>query len=299
MPNRGRGVTRDVLLGTLILVLVAAGVLVLRDHAAASSPAATPTAAESPPTVLTSAVVPSQPGADSASDQSVDRMSAAAAGRSVNGSRVIGRSVQGRPIVATAFGDPAASRVVVVIGAMHGSETAGFGVTDLLARGGVSAGVRIWIVRDVNPDGTARRQRQNARGVDLNRNTPHLWRRSPRGTYYSGPRAASEPETRTYMNFLTQLRPDLVLIFHQHLNGVDSYGAKDDGLLAMLARAFRLSIKSFDCSGVCRGTLTGWFNSLFPGSAVTIELPVSVSGTQATRIARGIRQVSARVRDVQ
>lgn len=222
----------------------------------------------------------------------------ASAERSSGGSRLIGRSARGRPITATPYGDPGASRVVVVIGAIHGSETAGFGVTDRLARLGAPAGVRLWVVRDANPDGTARHRRQNARGVDLNRNTPHRWRRGPRGTYYPGPRAASESETRTYLDFLTQVRPDLVLVFHQHLNGVDSYGAKDQDLLGMLARAFRLSVKSFDCSGVCRGTLTGWFNSQFPGSAVTIELPASVSGRQADRIASGIRDVATRIRDV-
>lgn len=211
--------------------------------------------------------------------------------------RAIGRSVQGSEITATSYGDPTASRVVVVIGAIHGSETAGFGVVDRLARLEVPVGVRLWIVRDVNPDGTARRQRQNARGVDLNRNTSHRWQRGQRGTYYPGRRAVSEPETRAYTKFLADVRPDLVLIFHQHLNGVDSYGAKDRGLLRLLSSSFGLSVKSFDCSGVCRGTLTGWFNSQFPGSAVTIELPASVTRRQAARIAAGIRDVAPRIRD--
>lgn len=212
--------------------------------------------------------------------------------------RTIGRSVEGRKITATAYGDPNARRVVVVIGVIHGTETAGLGVTDRLAQLGAASGTRLWVVPNVNPDGTRRASRQNARGVDLNRNTSDKWRRGPRGTYYPGRSAASEPETRAYMRFLTDVHPDLVLIFHQHLDGVDSYRAKDRPLLGMLARAFGMSIKSFDCSGVCRGTLSGWFNAQFSGSAVTIELPATLSSRRAARLARALRQVSTEIRDV-
>ena len=38
---------------------------------------------------------------------------------------VLGRSVRGRPIQATALGDPRAARKVLVVGVIHGNETAG------------------------------------------------------------------------------------------------------------------------------------------------------------------------------
>ena len=67
-----------------------------------------------------------------------------------------------------------------------------------------------------NPDGLAAGTRKNARGVDLNRNFPYHWANLD-GNYESGPKPASEPETRAMMRFLRQVRPDWILSFHQPL----------------------------------------------------------------------------------
>ncbi|MDP3971739.1 MAG: DUF2817 domain-containing protein [Candidatus Nanopelagicales bacterium] len=219
--------------------------------------------------------------------------------RSITASRVvIGRSVQGREIVANAVGDPGARKVLVVIGSMHGTELGGVKVARRVMKAGAPAGTRIWVVPNLNPDGARTRTRTNARGVDLNRNAPDLWRTGPRDLVYPGPSAASEPETQAMMSFLGDVRPDLVLSFHQALNGVDSYGNKDPRLIKWLGRKFRLPVKRFDCSGICRGTLTGWFNANQPGSAVTIEFPARVSGSRAKAWARSVRQIAAGLRDV-
>lgn len=210
-----------------------------------------------------------------------------------SGPRAIGQSVSGRQIVATPYGDESAPRVLVLVGSMHGTEPGGLSVVDRVAAAGAVPGTRTWVVRTVNPDGLLARTRANARGVDLNRNTPHRWRRGSPGVYYPGTAPASEPETVAYMRFLTGVRPDLVLSFHQDLVGVDSYGAKDLRLVRWLSRKLRLPVKSFACTGVCRGTMTGWFNSHFPGNAVTIELPGRVSAPKARSWAAAVRQIAA------
>ena len=38
-----------------------------------------------------------------------------------------------------------------------------------------------------------------------------------------------------------------------------------------MARILKLPRKTFDCGGVCHGTMTGWYNHTFKGSALTVE----------------------------
>ena len=128
---------------------------------------------------------------------------------------MIGRSVEGRPIVATRLGPERAKRTVLVVGCIHGDECAGIPILDRLARRPLT-GVISWVIRTLNPDGRAAGTRGNARGVDLNRNFPAGWRRIPRlSPYYSGARPGSEPETEAALTFLRRVRPDLSVWFHQ------------------------------------------------------------------------------------
>ncbi|WP_159081318.1 M14 family zinc carboxypeptidase [Nocardioides sediminis] len=182
--------------------------------------------------------------------------------------RVIGRSVQGRPIHAWRLGEPGRRRVVM-LSTMHGNEPHTRQILAALRDGRPIRGIDLWVVPVVNPDGLARHTRRNARGVDLNRNFPHDWVDLD-GSYESGPRAASEPETRAVMGFLSQVRPRRVLSFHQPLNGVDT-DTKDPRFARRLARALRLPTTNLNCGGRCHGTMTSWYNARFAGAALTIE----------------------------
>jgi hypothetical protein len=126
----------------------------------------------------------------------------------------------------------------------------------------------------MNPDGDARHTRQNARGVDLNRNWPHHWKHLT-GQYYSGPRPLSEPETRAVWKFLKQLRPRFVVSLHQPLDGVDKtagHGKAYRRFRDALARNLRLQVKDFNCWSVCHGSMSGWYEQHHIGVAVeTVE----------------------------
>ncbi|WP_193604473.1 M14 family zinc carboxypeptidase [Nocardioides dongkuii] len=184
--------------------------------------------------------------------------------------RVLGESVQGRDIVAWRLGERRPGvETVVLVATMHGDEPATRQILRALVDGGPVRDLDLWVVPTYNPDGLAAGSRRNARGVDLNRNFPYNWVDLD-GRYESGPRAASEPETRAMMRFLRRVRPDHVLSFHQPLHGVDT-DTKRPRFARRVARVLDLPTKTFDCGGVCHGTMTGWFNHRFRGDALTVE----------------------------
>ncbi len=142
---------------------------------------------------------------------------------------MLGRSTRGRPIEAVRVGDPSARPRILVIGCIHGDECAGVAATRRLERAEPAADV--WIVHHLNPDGYALGRRQNARGVDLNRNFDSEWRRMGRrwSPEYSGPRPFSERESRIARRLITGLQPDVTIWFHQPQALVRAWGPSIDG----------------------------------------------------------------------
>jgi murein peptide amidase A len=182
---------------------------------------------------------------------------------------VIGHSVQDRPIVAMRVGDPAAPVHVLVVGDVHGNEPAGEAIVARLKRARLS-GVAFWLVRTANPDGRARDTRQNARGVDLNRNFPYRWAGARPGTYFPGPRAASEPETRALMRLVRRVRPQLAIYYHQHMGITVRSRAGDVAVERDYARRTGLPLRSLPNY---HGTAVSWENREVPGgTAFVVEL---------------------------
>ncbi|WP_121254950.1 M14 family zinc carboxypeptidase [Nocardioides ferulae] len=216
---------------------------------------------------ISSSVVAVSAGSTTAADSTTESAEQSA----VVARRLIGRSVQGRPIFAYRLGEPAGKGVpkVLLISGMHGDEGAPRKILTALRDGLPVMGAELWLLPAYNPDGLAAGTRRNAHGVDLNRNFPHDWADLD-GSYESGPRPGSEPETRAVMRFLTSLRPRWLISFHQPLYGVDT-DTKRPRFSRRVARALDLPRKRFDCGGVCHGTMTSWFNATFKGAAVTVE----------------------------
>jgi murein peptide amidase A len=206
---------------------------------------------------------------------------------------VIGTSVQGRPIIAVHQWRPGASRTLLVIGNIHGDEQAGLRVVHRLRTHAFPAAVDLWTIRTVNPDGLAADRRTNAHGVDLNRNFPRRWVSAGSGTsHWSGPSAGSEPETQALLSFVRRIEPRTTMVFHQPLDGIDSYRAKSMTLVRRLSRASGLPVKSFSCNGGCHGTFTDWLNTRTPGRAVTVEFGIHVSHAQVVRMKRALLTVA-------
>jgi len=167
---------------------------------------------------------------------------------------VIGYSVQGRPIEAIRVGPPGEVRVLVV-GVIHGRERAGLKIVAELRRLTPPRGVEVWLVPDMNPDGTAARTRGNANGVDLNRNFPHKWRAlaQPGHWQYSGVSRGSEPETRAMVQFIRRIRPQLGIWYHQDLDLISPGSGGVDTEL----RTHYASLTSMRLARITGGTYTG------------------------------------------
>ncbi|HEX3268693.1 MAG TPA: M14 family zinc carboxypeptidase [Gaiellaceae bacterium] len=202
---------------------------------------------------------------------------------------VLGRSLQGRPIVAYELGDPSSARKVLVVGCIHGNECAGIAILDRLRRLGPLAGIDLWLAQDANPDGHAAEIRGNAHGVDLNRNFPWRWR-SLGGVNHAGAGPGSERETRIAMSLILRLRPQITIWFHQHLNMV----VLTAGNLGLQRRFARLAGLRAGRLPRYPGTATGWSNATISGTtAFVVELPAGrLSPRAVIRLARAVREVA-------
>ncbi len=184
----------------------------------------------------------------------------------------VGRSVKHRLIRGWEIGDPGSRRRIMVVGCVHGDEPAGEAITRRLRTVEAPAGTALLVVDQFNPDGCAAGTRQNAHGVDLNRNSPWHWQPldRPGGTFYSGPRPLSEPESRAIVGFVRRFHPAISIWYHQHARLVDASGG-DPRIERSYARMVGLPFRRF---GVFPGSITSWQNSAYRAdTAFVVELP--------------------------
>jgi protein MpaA len=194
----------------------------------------------------------------------------------------IGRSVEGRPITVIRRGDAGGVRVLAV-GAIHGNEAAGTAIIDRLATVPLPAGVELWLVRSMNPDGQAAANRQNAHEVDLNRNFPENWGPlgSPGDWQYAGPAPASEPETQVMVALGGAVRPDVILWYHQDLFRISPGSGRSGAIRTRYAEVAGLPIVPIT-GGTYTGTASQWSRTVLPdqGVGLTVELGPTLSAAE-------------------
>ncbi|MGE0068262.1 MAG: M14 family zinc carboxypeptidase [Solirubrobacterales bacterium] len=189
--------------------------------------------------------------------------------------KVIGRSAGGREIHLIETGNLALPGRLLVFGCIHGTECAGRVLRPLGSGGCPDPHSKIFIVPNLDPDGTATETRLNGRGVDLNRNFASGWRpRGERGdAEYPGPEPLSEPESRLAARIVAELKPKVTVWFHEH-RGAGAY-VRAWGQSAPAGREFaaRAGIR-FRLLPWLAGTAPNWQNHRFPGTAsFVVELP--------------------------
>src|SRR6478735_8972610 len=185
---------------------------------------------------------------------------------------VVGHSVLARPIQVVHVPGPG-TRIAVVRALQHAHSRAD-----------------LWLVPALNPDGVARDRRQNAHGVDLNRNFGAMWEPTghPGSTYYSGARPFSEPETRAARDLIRRIHPQVTVWFHQHMDVVWAYGRSTTaGRLYARTAGLRFLDRPW-----LAGSATNWQNHLRGGGvSLTVELPAGALDAAGT--ARQVRAVLA------
>ena len=214
---------------------------------------------------------------------------------------LVGQSAEGRPIHAVHQGDRDAPLTILAVGSIHGNETAGHAVIRRLRRMTPPAGTQLYTVRSANPDGARRSTRQNARGVDLNRNFPYRWRGGGRAfdTYFPGPSRASEPETRAMQKLIRRIEPDVTVWFHQHMDLIVRTPGANQSLIRGYAERVGMKVRALPHY---RGTATSWQNHIRPGtSAFVVELAAgsltpSLAGRHATATLKTATATSAQAK---
>ncbi len=219
--------------------------------------------------------------------------------------KVIGSSVEGRPIKAYMIGN--GDKHILFVGGVHGgyewnSSLLAYKMLDHFANQTLPKNISIAIVPDANPDGTYKITKKNgefamsdiaeststepgygrfnARGVDLNRNFDCKWK--PKSTWRSkevsaGTAAFSEPESQAIREFVVDFKPEAVVFWHSQANAV--YASEcEKGILPGTLSIMEVyskaagypAVKTFDAYPVS-GDAEGWLASInIP--AITVEL---------------------------
>src|SRR5215217_6340650 len=161
-------------------------------------------------------------------DATVPRVLALAAAAA---SLLFGHSADDQPLRATRVGQGPVN--VLVVGSIHGNETAGRAVISRLRHSTPPVGVELWLVDSVNPDGVRRGTRQNARGGRAF------------DTYFPGRSAFSEPESRAVRRLVRRLRPAVTVWYHQHMRLVNLSDGVDRRVVRAYARSVGLPARQF------------------------------------------------------
>ncbi len=121
-------------------------------------------------------------------------------------------------------------KTILIIGVFHGEEPQGeYLINEYLKTDLSKIKNRLVIIPCLNPDGKSKNQRQNANGIDLNRNFPTKnWEIIDKKEYFGGYEPASEIETKFMIEVLENYKFDAILSIHAPFKIVNYDGPAKD-----------------------------------------------------------------------
>lgn len=181
---------------------------------------------------------------------------------------IAGSSVENRPIMYYVLGR--GPEVVFILSTIHGDEPAGTPLVNKLAyylqqHHKFTEGRTVVIIPIANPDGLARNTRQNAKGVDLNRNFATQNRINNEDF---GLKALSEPEAYIIEQLIRQFNPDRIVSIHQPYGCID-YDGPGQMLANHMAKYCDLPVKKL---GALPGSLGSFAGETLGIPTITFEM---------------------------
>jgi hypothetical protein len=206
--------------------------------------------------------------------------------------RAIGYSVEGRPLEVYRFGSGPTHKLIVA-GIHGGYEYNTVRLADELIAflndhpEVIPADTSLFILRNLNPDGSARALgvdgRANANNVDLNRNWPYNWKADwPRDGCWiwrpitGGEFGGSEPEVKALAGYIESLKPVALISYHSAALGIFAGGRPDFPPSIRLAEAVA-EVSDYpwppiDTGCDYTGNLTDWAANTRGIASIDIEL---------------------------
>jgi protein MpaA len=184
---------------------------------------------------------------------------------------VVGKSIEGWPLVAEVIGT--GQDTTFILATIHGGERAGAPLVHKLAEHlernpHLLSGRKVVLLPVANPDGMLAETRQNAKGVDLNRNFQAANRVNSAET---GKAALSEPEAQAINTIIKEYSPDRIISIHAPAGCID-YDGPAYLLSQRISQYCNLPIKRL---GTRPGSLGAYAGTTLNIPTITLELPAS------------------------
>ncbi len=189
--------------------------------------------------------------------------------------QIFSRSTENKPIYLFETGN--GPDTILIMAAFHGNEPVGFDLVvrlaDTLYKNHSLIRNHVVLVPAVNPDGLIKGTRQNANGVDINRNFPTAdW--SPVYTkkkYFPGREAGSEVETQVVMALLDKYKPKRIVSIHQPLR-MNNFNGPAQRLAEVMSQDNGYPVKA-DVGYSTPGSFGTFAGEELKIPTVTLELP--------------------------